>query len=140
MRDRSESPAAAPSRRRSYFALEIAERATKRGFEMSRFIFISGNGEGAEIEAAAGTSAMRAAVTNGLEGILAECGGSLACGTCHVYVEPSQLALLSPPNVAESEMLEMTASERRPNSRLSCQIVMSDTLDGLVLHLPERQE
>ena len=83
---------------------------------------------------------MRAAVMNGLDGILAECGGSLACGTCHVYVEPSQLARLPPPSAVEDEMLDMTASERRPNSRLSCQIVMSDALDGLVLHLPERQE
>lgn len=107
---------------------------------MATFIFVSESGERAEIEAAPGTSAMRAAVTNGLEGILAECGGSLACGTCHVYVDPAQLALLSPPSVAESEMLDMTASERRPESRLSCQIVMSDAVDGLVLHLPERQE
>ena len=107
---------------------------------MPRFIFISETGEGAEIEAPLGTSAMRAAVTNGLEGILAECGGSLACGTCHVYVEPAQLALLSPASVAENEMLDMTASERRPESRLSCQILMSEALDGLVLHLPERQE
>jgi 2Fe-2S ferredoxin len=107
---------------------------------MSMFVFISASGEGAEIEAAAGTSAMRAAVMNGLEGILAECGGSLACGTCHVYVDPSRLSCLPPPTIAEEEMLDMTASERRPNSRLSCQIVMSDALDGLVLHLPERQE
>jgi ferredoxin, 2Fe-2S len=107
---------------------------------MASFIFISDRGERAEIEAPAGTSAMRAAVTHGLEGILAECGGSLACGTCHVYVEPSQLAWLSPPGAAEDEMLDMTASERRRNSRLSCQILMSDALDGLMLHLPERQE
>jgi len=107
---------------------------------MARFVFISASGESAEIDAPAGTSAMRAAVANGLEGILAECGGSLACGTCHVYVEPSQLAQLSPPSAAEDEMLDMTASERRPSSRLSCQIVMTETLDGLVLHLPERQE
>jgi 2Fe-2S ferredoxin len=107
---------------------------------MPRFIFISENGDGAEIEAPPGTSAMRAAVTEGLEGILADCGGSLACGTCHVYVAPSQLARLPPPSSAEDEMLEMTASERRPNSRLSCQILMTEALDGLVLHLPERQE
>jgi ferredoxin, 2Fe-2S len=107
---------------------------------MPRFNFISASGGRVEIETPPGTSAMRAAVVNGLEGILAECGGSLACGTCHVYVEPSQLERLSPPSAAEDEMLDMTASERRPNSRLSCQIVMSEPLDGLVLHLPERQE
>ena len=107
---------------------------------MAAFIFISATGERTEIEARPGTSAMRAAVFVGLEGILADCGGSLACGTCHVYVAPSQLARLPPPSSAEDEMLEMTASERRPNSRLSCQILMTDALDGLVLHLPERQE
>jgi 2Fe-2S ferredoxin len=107
---------------------------------MPKFIFISESGESAEIEARLGTSAMRAAVFVGLEGILAECGGSLVCGTCHVYVEPAQFAGLPPPSAAEDEMLEMTASERRPNSRLSCQIVMTDALDGLVLYLPERQE
>jgi ferredoxin, 2Fe-2S len=111
-----------------------------RGLEMPRFNFISASGERVEIETPAGTSAMRVAVVNGLEGILAECGGALACGTCHVYVEPSHLPRLSPPDVVEDEMLDMTASERRPNSRLSCQIVMSEALDGLVLHLPERQE
>ena len=107
---------------------------------MPRFIFVSESGERAEIEAPPGTSAMRAAVFVGLEGILADCGGSLACGTCHVYVAPSQLARLPPPSSAEDEMLEMTACERQPNSRLSCQIVMTEALDGLVLHLPERQE
>ena len=106
---------------------------------MPRFIFIFETGERTEIEAPPGTSAMRAAVFVGLEGILADCGGSLACGTCHVYVEPSQLTRLSPASAAEDDMLGATASERRFNSRLSCQIVMSDALDGLVLYLPSRQ-
>ncbi len=102
---------------------------------MARFIFLSDRGERWEIEAAPGTSAMRAAVTHGLEGIVAECGGALACATCHVYVDG-----LPPPGKDEDEMLDMTASPRRANSRLSCQIVMSDPLDGLVLRLPATQE
>ncbi len=107
---------------------------------MASFIFISTEGERLELEAPRGTSAMRAAVAHGLDGIVAECGGSLACGACHVYVEPSQIGRLPRPSDDEDAMLEMTASERRPNSRLSCQIVMSDELDGLTLHLPPRQE
>ena len=82
---------------------------------------------------------MMIAITNGVDEILAECGGSLACGTCHVYVEPSQLARLSPPSAAEQDMLSAVAGERRFNSRLSCQIGLSEALDGLVLHLPARQ-
>jgi 2Fe-2S ferredoxin len=107
---------------------------------MGRFIFISACGKRTAIEAPPGTSAMQAALTNGLEGILAECGGSLACGTCHVYVEPARLAQLRPISAAEDAMLDMTASPRRPDSRLGCQVVMSEALDGLVLFLPERQE
>ncbi len=107
---------------------------------MPSFVFISADGERAEIEASPGTSAMRAAVTHGLDGILGECGGALACGTCHVYVEASRAKSLPPPSAAEDEMLEATASERRAPSRLACQIVMSEALDGLILAMPERQE
>jgi 2Fe-2S ferredoxin len=107
---------------------------------MPKFVFVSAAGERAEIEASPGTSAMRAAVTHGLDGILAECGGSLACGTCHVYVDAAWAQALPPPDAAEDEMLEMTASERRATSRLACQIVMSHALDGLRLDMPDRQE
>ncbi len=82
---------------------------------------------------------MMTAVTNGVEGILAECGGCLGCGTCHVYIEPSQLHLLQPASKAEDAILDMTASERCFNSRLSCQLVVSETLEGLVVHLPPEQ-
>lgn len=82
---------------------------------------------------------MEAALVGGIDGVLAECGGTLACGTCHVYVEPSQLFLLDAPSDAELEMLEAVAGERRPNSRLSCQLQISDRLDGLILHTPQRQ-
>ncbi|MGO8800250.1 MAG: 2Fe-2S iron-sulfur cluster-binding protein [Roseiarcus sp.] len=106
---------------------------------MARIIFVSSEGKRTELEARPGISVMVAAVTNGVDEIVAECGGSLACGTCHVYVEPSQLPLISPMSAAEDEMLNGTASERRFNSRLSCQIAVSDALDGLVLHLPPCQ-
>ena len=106
---------------------------------MAKVCFISSGGERMDFDALPGTSAMMTAITNGVDEILAECGGSLACGTCHVYVEPSQLPLLSPASAAEDDMLTAIASERRFNSRLSCQISMSEALDGLVLYLPPRQ-
>src|SRR5271169_4811473 len=121
-------------------AAEAGAPAAILGDEMAKFIFISHAGERSEIDAETGTSAMYAAVTHGVEGILAECGGSLACATCHVYVDPSQFARLASPSAAEDEMLDATACERRSNSRLSCQIVMSDALDGLALHLPRCQQ
>jgi 2Fe-2S ferredoxin len=73
---------------------------------MATFIFVSKSGEGAEIEATPRASAMRSAVVNGLDGILDECGSSLACGAYHVYVAPSQLARLPPASPTEDEMLE----------------------------------
>jgi 2Fe-2S ferredoxin len=101
------------------------------------FIFPAGNRR--ELVAPLGASIMMAAVTNGIEEILADCGGSLVCGTCHVYVEPHLLPLLPAMSAAENELLDTTASERRPNSRLSCQLVVTEALDGLVVHLPSAQ-
>jgi 2Fe-2S ferredoxin len=102
-------------------------------------IFRSPDGTQRKIDAPAGSSLMQAAVSNGVEGIVAECGGNAACATCHVYVDASQADLMGPPNDVEDEMLDFTAAERRPGSRLSCQIQMSDALDGLVVHVPEEQ-
>ena len=91
------------------------------------------------VEAELGNSAMRAALAHGLAGIVAECGGSAVCATCHVYVDKAWLAKLEPVSADEDELLDGTASERLPNSRLSCQIEMTAELDGLVLRLPARQ-
>ena len=82
---------------------------------------------------------MRAALNEGLEGMVGECGGGLACATCHCYVEEDWADRLPAPAQTELDMLECTASERRPSSRLSCQIIASDALDGLVVHLPAAQ-
>ena len=79
---------------------------------------------------------MQAATAEGLEEILAECGGNGMCATCHVYVEPGQLAALPAMTADEDALLEGTAAERRPNSRLSCQLPATERL---VLHLPDRQ-
>lgn len=89
------------------------------------------------VEAAAGTSVMRAAVMNDVPEIVAECGGAAACATCHAYISPHPG--LPPLSSLEDEMLEMTAEPRRPNSRLSCQVSMTDALDGLEVELPATQ-
>ena len=79
------------------------------------------------------------AVKNGIDGIVAECGGACMCATCHVYVDPAWLDKLEPIAEDQEEMLGVTAAERKPNSRLSCQIVMRPEYDGLVVLMPDRQ-
>jgi len=101
--------------------------------------YIQSDGSEQAVDAAAGTSVMQAAITNGVPGILAECGGAASCATCHVYVDEAWLDKCGPPGDDENEMLECTASERRPNSRLSCQIELCDELDGLIVRTPETQ-
>lgn len=102
-------------------------------------IFELADGTQHEVTAETGTALMQAAVSNGVEGIVAECGGNAACATCHVYVDARHSELAGPPNDVEDEMLDFTAAERRPTSRLSCQVRISDALDGLVVHVPEEQ-
>jgi 2Fe-2S ferredoxin len=92
------------------------------------------------LEAVEGSSLMLSATGAGLRGIVAECGGSAMCATCHVYVDPGWLDKLPAPLSNELEMLECTAAERRPESRLSCQIKLSATLDGLLVRIPDRQQ
>jgi 2Fe-2S ferredoxin len=102
--------------------------------------FIQGDGSTRELSAPDGTSAMQAAMGAGLSGIVAECGGSAMCATCHVYVDEAWADRLPAPLANELEMLECTASERLPTSRLSCQIKISVALDGIVLRLPPTQQ
>jgi ferredoxin, 2Fe-2S len=106
---------------------------------MPTVTYVHPDGQREAIDVAAGMSVMQGATLHGLDGIVAECGGNAMCATCHVYVEPADLHRLSPMSPDEDALLDGTASERRPNSRLSCQIVMTPELDGLVVHLPERQ-
>lgn len=101
--------------------------------------FILPDGASREIEAPLNASAMQAATGAGLHGIVGECGGSAMCATCHVYVDDAWADRLPAALATELEMLECTASERRPTSRLSCQIKMSAALDGIVLRLPTTQ-
>ena len=106
---------------------------------MPRVTYIDTEGKETTLDIDVGTSVMQAAIFNGIDGITAECGGSCMCATCHVYVRDDQLAKTPPMQPDEDAMLEGTASERRPNSRLSCQLVVSPEMDGLVVHLPETQ-
>src|SRR3954451_9176883 len=106
---------------------------------MPRVTYIDNDGKQTTLDIVVGTSVMQAAVLNGVDGIVAECGGSCMCATCHVYVREDQLAKTPPITPYEDAMLEGTASERRPNSRLSCQLVVSPEMDGLVVYLPETQ-
>lgn len=100
--------------------------------------FISHDGAETEVHVAAGTSVMHAAVDNGVSGILADCGGACSCATCHCYVDPGWQEKTGDPDTVEQEMLDFVL-EPQPNSRLSCQIVVDDSLDGLVVHLPASQ-
>ncbi len=91
-----------------------------------------------EIEAPVGITLMEAARQDGVPGVIAQCGGACACATCHVYVEPSWLAKLPPPEEMELGMLE-TAWEPRGNSRLSCQVHITVDLSGLEVLVPSKQ-
>lgn len=106
---------------------------------MASVLFVEANGAEHILTVPAGENVMRAALNHGLDGIVGECGGGLACATCHCYVDDAWTDRLPGPEQTERDMLECTASERRPTSRLSCQIVVTDALDGLVIHLPEAQ-
>jgi ferredoxin, 2Fe-2S len=105
---------------------------------MPRITFIESSGERRVIDAPIGISLMEAAVQNGVQGILALCGGACACGTCHVYVEASWFQRLEPREEMEEGMLEC-AWEPRGNSRLSCQIHVTADLEGLEVTVPQRQ-
>ena len=105
---------------------------------MTKLTIVAFDGQRYDLEAADGSTVMENAVRNSVPGIEAECGGACACATCHVYVDDAWTAVVGPPEAMEEDMLDF-AYDVRPTSRLSCQIKMSADLDGLVVHLPERQ-
>src|SRR5437879_6180718 len=107
---------------------------------MAHITYITPSGDTQTIDVAAGDSVMEGAIQNNIDGILAECGGALMCATCHVYVEETHLGRLKPIQEDEEEMLGTTAAERKPNSRLSCQLQVTPALEGLVVRLPPTQK
>ena len=105
---------------------------------MAKIKFIEHDGTEHEVDAPAGTTVMNAAIDNGVPGIDADCGGECSCATCHVIVDNSWMEKVGQPSDQEESMLDLNP-DRESNSRLSCQINVSDDLDGLVVQLPEFQ-
>lgn len=106
---------------------------------MAWVTYIEHSGTRHSVEVPEGDSVMQGAISNLIDGIVAECGGGLACATCHCYVDDAWIDRLAAPSEMEKQMLQSVASEPRPGSRLSCQITVDNTLDGLVVRLPESQ-
>lgn len=105
---------------------------------MAKITFIDQGGTKREVEARAGQSIMEVAVANMIPGIDADCGGACACATCHVYVDDAWKAKLKPMDDMEESMLDF-AEEVQDNSRLCCQILVTDEIDGIVVTTPESQ-
>lgn len=106
---------------------------------MPQITYRSPAGHSKSVDVEVGESVMFGAIQNGVAGITAECGGVLSCATCHVYVDDAWTARVGAPSEDEKDMLEAVAAERRENSRLSCQITVTDDLNGLVVDLPLEQ-
>lgn len=105
---------------------------------MTKLTFIAFDGTRFDVDAVNGSTVMENAIKNAVPGIDAECGGACACATCHVYVDDAFADVVGKPQAMEEDMLDF-AYDVRPNSRLSCQIKVSDALAGLVVSIPERQ-
>ena len=105
---------------------------------MAKITYIEHNGTNYTVDVQNGLTVMEGAVQNNIPGIDADCGGSMACATCHVYVKEDWFDKINKKNEGEDDMLDQ-AYEPKKNSRLSCQIIVSDDLDGLVVDMPEKQ-
>ena len=105
---------------------------------MPKITYIDNEGNSKTIDVENGLSVMEGAIQNNIPGIDADCGGSMACATCHVYVEEKWLNKIQKAEEAEEDMIDM-AFEPKKNSRLSCQLIVSDELDGLVVNIPKKQ-
>jgi 2Fe-2S ferredoxin len=105
---------------------------------MTKITYIEFNGKEHVIDAVCGCSVMEGAIGNNVRGVIAECGGACSCATCHVYVDDAWIDKLDKTSDIEAAMLDAVC-ERKPNSRLSCQIKVRETLDGLIVRLPEKQ-
>jgi 2Fe-2S ferredoxin len=109
-----------------------------KGSYMPKINYITTDGERHEIEVDQGYTVMEGAVNNDIDGIPAECGGACACATCHAYVDQEWLPKLPAMDDMEDSMLD-AAYERRDNSRLTCQIEVTNELDGLIVHIAENE-
>ena len=105
---------------------------------MAKITYIEHNGTNHTVDVQNGLTVMEGAVQNNIPGIDADCGGSMACATCHVYVKEDWFNKLPKKEDGEEDMLDM-AFEPKSNSRLSCQLIVSDELDGLIVDIPSKQ-
>jgi 2Fe-2S ferredoxin len=105
---------------------------------MAKIKYIEFNGKEHVLDIAPGTSLMQGAINSNVRGIIAECGGACSCATCHVYVDDAWVDKLETRSDMEDAMLEAVV-ELQPNSRLSCQIKVTESLDGLVVRMPAKQ-
>ena len=105
---------------------------------MAKITYITHDNQKHEVEVQNGLTVMEGAVQNDIPGIDADCGGGMACATCHVYVKEDWFDKINKKNEGEDDMLDQ-AYEPKKNSRLSCQIIVSDDLDGLIVDMPEKQ-
>ena len=106
--------------------------------DMAKITFIDSAGTARTVDGETGSTVMETAIKNGVPEIEAECGGACACSTCHLYVDEAWREKVGEPSPMETDMLDF-AFEVKPNSRLSCQIKVTDELDGLVVTTPSRQ-
>jgi 2Fe-2S ferredoxin len=105
---------------------------------MPKITYIEHDGTERTVDAEVGATVMETAIRNSVPGIVAECGGACSCATCHVHVDDAWSAKVGPPSPMEEDMLDF-AFDVKPTSRLSCQIKVSDELDGLIVRTPSQQ-
>ncbi|MEM1089350.1 MAG: 2Fe-2S iron-sulfur cluster-binding protein [Pseudomonadota bacterium] len=106
---------------------------------MPKITYVAHDGTRTEQDVPVGWSVMEGAVQNNIDGIDADCGGCLSCATCHIFVDPAWVSKLPPKEDLEDDMLDCAAVDREDNSRLSCQLTVTEEMDGLVVTLPEFQ-
>ncbi len=126
-------------------ALEIPARLsydaanTEKGMTMAKITYVEFGGKEHIIEVANGMTVMEGARDNGVKGIEADCGGACACSTCHVYVDEAWVSRLPKKDAMEEDMLDFAYQPDAARSRLTCQLKVSDALDGLRVYMPEKQ-
>jgi 2Fe-2S ferredoxin len=104
-----------------------------------KLVFLTVDGGERVVDGTVGDSVMKAAVQHGVPGVVAECGGNCSCATCHVWVADEFLPLVGEPEDMEEDLLDMAVTDRRQGSRLSCQITVTEDLDGLTVEIPPVQ-
>lgn len=104
-----------------------------------KFQFVSANGAAQDVEGKVGETVMEVAYAAAVEGIAAECGGSMSCGTCHVFLDQASFDRIEAPSAGELDMLDIVSSDRHPTSRLSCQIKLTPEFAAAEVHIPESQ-